>query len=93
MNRKLQAIKYIISDYVSAAGAWFLFYFFRKEYIESANYGYKIAIEYNLNFFIALLGLPLFWLMIYSSFGYYRSVYRKSRLQEIGQTFIKILKK
>ena len=88
MNRKLQAIRYILSDYVSAAGAWFLFYFFRKEYIESVNYGYKIAIEYNLNFFIALIGLPLFWLMIYSSFGYYRSVYRKSRLQEIGQTFI-----
>ena len=88
MNKKLQAIRYILSDYVSAAGAWFLFYFFRKEYIESVNYGYKIAIEYNLNFFIALLGLPLFWLMIYSSFGYYRSVYRKSRLQEIGQTFI-----
>ncbi len=88
MNKKLQAIRYILSDYVSAAGAWFLFYFFRKEYIESVNYGYKIAIEYNLNFFIALIGLPLFWLMIYSSFGYYRSVYRKSRLQEIGQTFI-----
>lgn len=88
MNRKLQTIKYIVSDYVSAAGAWFLFYLFRKEYIESANYGYNIAVEYNLSFFIALLGLPLFWLMIYSSFGYYRSVYRKSRLQEIGQTFI-----
>lgn len=87
MNRKLQAIKYIISDYLSAAGAWFLFFLFRKEYIESANYGYKIAIEYNLSFFVALFGLPLFWLMIYSSFGYYKSVYRKSRLQEIGQTF------
>lgn len=91
MNKKLQALKYILSDYVSASLAWFLFYLFRKHYIESANYGYHINIEYDFNFFVALLGLPLFWLMIYSAFGYYRNVYRKSRLQEIGQTFITVL--
>ena len=91
MNRKLQALKYIFSDYFSAAGAWILFNLFRKEYIESANYGYKIAIEYDSSFFIALFGLPLFWLIIYSSFGYYRTLYRKSRLQEIGQTFVSTL--
>ncbi|MCF6366945.1 MAG: sugar transferase [Bacteroidales bacterium] len=91
MNKKLQTLKYILSDYVSASLAWFLFYLFRKEYIESANYGYQINIEYDYSFFIALFGLPLFWLMIYSAFGYYRNPYRKSRLQEIGQTFITVL--
>jgi len=91
MNKKLQTLKYILSDYVSASLAWFLFYLFRKEYIESANYGYQISIEYDYNFFIALFGLPLFWLMIYSAFGYYRNPYRKSRLQEIGQTFMTVL--
>jgi len=91
MNRKLQAAKYIISDYVSAATAWFLFYHFRKFYIESVNYGFKIPVDYDLNFFIGLFGLPLFWLMIYSSFGYYKSVFRKSRLLELGQTFVTTL--
>jgi FlaA1/EpsC-like NDP-sugar epimerase len=88
MNRKIQALKYLLFDYISAALAWFLFYHFRKEYIESVNYGYDIPVNYDLNFFIALFGLPLFWIMIYSSFGYYKSVFRKSRLLELGQTFV-----
>lgn len=88
MNRKIQALKYLLFDYISAASAWFLFYHFRKEYIESVNYGYDIPVNYDLNFFIALFGLPLFWIMIYSSFGYYKSVFRKSRLLELGQTFV-----
>jgi exopolysaccharide biosynthesis polyprenyl glycosylphosphotransferase len=91
MNKKLHTIKYIITDYLSASLSWFLFILFRKEYIESVNYGYKIPINYDLIFFIAVFGIPLFWLMIYSMFGYYRNIYRKSRLQELGQTFISVL--
>ena len=86
MNKKLQTLKYIFSDYTTALIAWFLFNLFRKEYIESVNFGFEIKIEYNTSFFIALFGLPFFWLMIYSAFGYYRNVFRKSRLQELWQT-------
>lgn len=86
MNKKLQTLKYLFSDYTTALIAWFLFNLFRKEYIESVNFGYEIKIEYNTNFLIALFGLPLFWLMIYSAFGYYRNVFKKSRLQELWQT-------
>lgn len=88
MSGKLQALRYLTSDYLSAALAWTLFFLYRKEYIESANYGYKIAVEFNTSFYIALFGLPLFWLMLYSSFGYYRILFRKSRLYEFGQTLI-----
>jgi FlaA1/EpsC-like NDP-sugar epimerase len=88
MNKKLQTAKYIVTDYVSAALAWFLFYLFRKIYIESAHYGYEVDITFDSVFYITVFGLPLFWLMIYSISGYYRSVYRKSRLQELSQTFL-----
>ncbi len=91
MNKKLQTAKYIVSDYLSACTAWFLFYLFRKIYIESANYGLSVAIEYNFFFFLSLFGLPFFWLIVYSLSGYYRSVYRKSRLQELAQTFLSTL--
>jgi exopolysaccharide biosynthesis polyprenyl glycosylphosphotransferase len=91
MNKKLQTVKYIVTDFVSAATAWFLFYLFRKIYIESANYGYEVSVEYDSIFFITLFGLPLFWLMVYSLSGYYRSIYRKSRLQELAQTFLSTL--
>ncbi len=91
MNKKLHTLKYLVADYLSAATAWFLFYMFRKIYIESANYGYDVKVDYDSVFFFTLLGLPLFWLMIYSLSGYYRSIYRKSRLQELAQTFLSAL--
>lgn len=86
MNRKIQALRYLISDYLSAGSAWVLFFLFRKEFIESANYGYKIIPEFNTNFYLALFGLPVFWIMLYGIFGYYKTLFRKSRLQELWQT-------
>jgi exopolysaccharide biosynthesis polyprenyl glycosylphosphotransferase len=91
MNKKLQTAKYIVTDYVSAATTWLIFYLFRKIYIESANYGYEVDVVYDTTFFITLFVLPFFWLIIYSLSGYYRSVYRKSRLQELFQTFLSTL--
>ncbi|NPA68637.1 MAG: sugar transferase, partial [Chlorobi bacterium] len=90
MSRKSQVLKYIIADYVSASLAWFLFYIFRKVYIESANYGYEVPVKFDINFFAGLTGLPLFWIMVYSVFGYYKNVFRKSRLQELWLTFISV---
>ncbi len=91
MNKKLQTFIYILFDYVSASVAWFLFYLFRKFYIESLNYGYRINIEFDLNFFAGLLIIPFFWIFLYALSGYYRIVYGKSRLLELGQTFITVL--
>ncbi len=91
MNKKRQTLKYIFFDYVSASAAWLLFYLFRKYYIESVHYGYKVNVEFNANFFAGLLILPIFWIFLYQLSGYYRHVYRKSRLLELGQTFITVL--
>jgi len=88
MNKKKQALKYIISDYVSASIAWFLFNLFRKEYIESVKFGYEIKPEFDIVFFSVIFTIPLFWLLNYAAFGYYRNVYKKSRLQELWQTII-----
>ncbi len=90
MNRKTQKLKYFLSDYISASVAWLLFYLFRKYYIESVNYGYLIDIDYNAVFFAGLFGLPFFWIFLYSISGYYRILFRKSRLIELGQTFISV---
>ena len=91
MNKKLQTFVYILFDYIGASVAWFLFYLFRKVYIESLNYGYHINIEFDFNFFAGLLGIPVFWIFLYTISGYYRILYRKSRLLELGQTFITAL--
>jgi exopolysaccharide biosynthesis polyprenyl glycosylphosphotransferase len=86
MNRRKQLLKYIISDFLAAGSSWTLFYIFRKVFIETNKFGYPVPIEFNTSFFIGLASLPLLWLLFYYATGYYKDVYRKSRLSELGQT-------
>ncbi|MAC96094.1 MAG: polyprenyl glycosylphosphotransferase [Flavobacteriales bacterium] len=86
MNKKLQTLKYIFFDFIAAAIAWALFYRFRKVYLEPDKFGYEIPVVYDENFFLALLGIPIGWLLLYAASGFYRNVYRKSRLKEFAQT-------
>ncbi|MBA3705327.1 MAG: sugar transferase [Bacteroidetes bacterium] len=92
MNKKLQVLKYLIADLVSAVAAWSLFYAFRKLYIETEKFGQPIPLVFDAQFHWGLVFVPLFWLLIYYLTGTYKDVYRKSRLKEIGQTmFISII--
>ncbi len=86
MNNKLQALKYILFDFISALIAWSLFYRFRKVYLEPSKFGYEVPVEYNETFFYALLIIPTSWILLYASTGFYRNSYRKSRLKEFSQT-------
>ena len=86
MSRRIQVLKYVISDYLSAGTAWSLFYVFRKLYIEPQKYGYKVPVELDQKFYLGLIFIPLFWLAFYTATGYYKTAFRKSRLTELGQT-------
>lgn len=86
MNRKLQLFKYIFSDLLSASVAWACFYIYRKISIESEKFGFSIPVEFGLRFYLGLILIPLFWLILYYASGYYRDVYRKSRLAELWFT-------
>jgi len=88
MNRKFQRIKYIISDFLSGALSWALFYTFRKIVIEPSKFGYKIPIEPDRKFWISLIIIPIFWLFLHYLSGYYKTPFRKSRLQELSKTFL-----
>lgn len=88
MNKKLQALKYIIADFLTAACAWFLFYSFRKIYLEPIKFGYKVEYVFDEKFYLALAGIPLFWLLLYTLTGAYKNIYRKHRLPELGQTLL-----
>lgn len=92
MNKKLQVLKYVLLDFISAAGAWALFYVYRKSVPEQQKFGTEIPIEFDQNFYIGLLIIPFIWLCLYAINGTYRDIYRKSRLKELGQTiFISLL--
>jgi len=92
MKKKNLVLKYLIFDILAAGTAWTLFYIFRKVYIESVKYGYQIPIELGINFFLGLFFIPLFWIIFYYLTSFYKDIYRKSRLKELGQTlFITII--
>jgi FlaA1/EpsC-like NDP-sugar epimerase len=79
MNVKLQTIKYVLLDAFAAALAWFSLFTYRKLYIEYT------PIEFNPNFFYALLLIPIFWISLYVLLGLYADIYRRHRLKELGQ--------
>ncbi len=88
MKKTPQLLKYLISDYLAAIFSWSCFYIFRKAYIEPLKFGYKIPISFDERFYLGLLIIPVFWLILYYSSGYYRHVYRKSRLSELWHTIL-----
>ncbi len=86
MNRKLQLAKYLIADLLAASLAWGCFYVYRKLFIEPLKFGYPIPVEFGTRFYLGLVFIPIFWIFLYYASGYYREVYRKSRLAELWYT-------
>ncbi len=87
MNKKLQIFKYILSDFISASLAWSLFYLYRKFYIEPDKFGVLPEQVFDKQYALGMLILPLGWLLAYYLTGFYKNIFRKSRINEFGQTF------
>lgn len=80
-NSFLQTLKYILFDAVSAAAAWILFFYYRSVYIDG-----KSVLLSNTQIKGVIL-ITLWWIVLYAFLGFYKNIYRKSRLKELGQTF------
>lgn len=91
MNKRLQLIKYLIADILSAFAAWCVYYFYWKHNLIYADAGVRFTTDLNRLFMIGAFSVPFFWLLIYYLGGYYNDVIRKSRLLELWQTFGNIL--
>lgn len=90
MNKTRQTILYLCCDLATAIIAWTLFFFFRNEYIDAYYLEFpemKGKIILDINFRHGLVVIPLMWLGLYYLTGYYKNIYRKSRLQEFTNTF------
>jgi len=87
MNKNLQVARYLAFDIFAALLSWGVFFVYRKLYIEPEKFGYKIPVEFDSKFYLALLFIPAFWITIYYITGQYSNIYRKSRLLELGKTF------
>lgn len=88
MSKNAYRILYILFDLLAAAISWSCFFVFRKLTIEPIKYGFSVPISFSSKFYIALMLVPLFWIILYSATGTYKNVFRKSRLGELGQTLL-----
>lgn len=88
MQQTRQLAKYILFDVLAVILTWTIFYSFRKIYIEPQKFGYEIPLEFDNKFYLAIIILPIYWIVLHLLSGYYKVAFRKSRLQELGQTFI-----
>lgn len=86
MNNKKQAVKYILSDLLSAIVAWGVLFLLRKALMETAPIGDVNQVFTDANFWRGIVIIPIAWIMLYALQGTYRDVYRKSRLKELQQT-------
>lgn len=77
---------YILLDFFLSAAIWVVLYYYRKTL---SPYPYEIHIGefiHDKTFFISLFLVPIFWVILYYYFGFYGSLFYKSRLNEIIKT-------
>lgn len=85
-HRKWKVVAYVLGDLMIGALAWWLFFTFRKMYVE--NY----EVIYDQNFYRGLIILPFYWCFLFYLYGSYYDIYRRHRTKELGQTiFISLL--
>lgn len=88
MNVNRQILKYLVADYLTALLAWICFFVFRKIFLDPQEHGQQPGFDFDQNFYLGVLTIPLFWIALYAITGAYRNVYRKHRLKELGQTLL-----
>lgn len=86
---KKRAIRLLmLSDFMTAALAWMLFWAIRHKILLQTNFGKALTFMQPIDFIEGLTLLPLGWLFLYYLSGTYFDLYRKSRISEIYRTFI-----
>ena len=71
---------FLVSDYISALFSWGVFFFLRKTLIENQ------AFELDINFWLGVGLIPLFWMLLYFFQGTYIEIRRMFRLKLLNLT-------
>lgn len=86
-EKRIHSAWYLLSDYIAAVLAWMVLYFSRRYFLQEA-----ITVDNRLvlndRFWWGITLIPVAWILFYSLVGSYHSLYRKSRLNEFGMTFL-----
>lgn len=82
--RQYHTLAYKAADFLAAASAWCLFFFFRAR-IEGQPISGQLLKDPNLWYGLAMV--PVGWLLLYTLFDQYRDIYRLSRMATLARTF------
>ncbi|MFM7748763.1 MAG: hypothetical protein ACKO7X_12695, partial [Bacteroidota bacterium] len=81
----------VAGDWVAAAIAWALFFYYRKIYVVKDWFGDLHYTDLDMQLFTGLLTLPWVWVLLYALSGSYQDIYRKSRLNETGRLMFSVM--
>lgn len=90
-NQGKQRILYILFDFLAAMTAWVLFFLYRKIQIEPQVFGTAVPITLGPRFWTGTLSLPFAWILLYYFTGFYKQVFRRSRLDDFIRTLLSSL--
>ena len=88
MNRQRRLLDtriYIVADFCMAALAWTLFFIYRKN-LENGSIHLPQDLN-DINYFYAVIIIPIGWILFYYIFDKYNDIYRLSRLATLTRTF------
>ena len=90
-NYNRQLLKYLSLDIISASISWFLFFLYRKKFIESNKLGYIDSFSLDIRLFEGIFFISLFWIFLYYISGEYNNLFRRSRLKDFTNTIFQSL--
>ena len=85
MNTKFRTFLYLLFDFVTAALAWWCFYYYRKLNIDSLTYDPSQLKIFDSKFYLSIIIIPSVWVLVYYLIGSYNNVLRRSRINEFVQ--------
>ncbi len=88
MKERLLTITYIAFDFTGSALAWLLFHAYRKGVIETQLFGEPAPFIFDLKLGLSLLIIPTLWCVLFFVSGFYKDVYRRSRLRQLGNSIL-----
>jgi len=90
-NQRKQKILYILFDFLAAMLAWVLFFLYRKIHIEPQVFGTEVPITLGPRFWTGVISLPIAWILLYYFTGFYKNIFRRSRLDDFIRTLLSSL--
>lgn len=85
--KRIHPFWYAAVDLLMSGLAWALFFAFRKRLLEQPHQ-WKEDIAADPKFWWGIILIPMGWVLLYAIAGSYRTLYKKSRLNELMTTFL-----